>query len=63
MIDYTQEDREKDFQKLKDFLVEVEEARRLLGYALFNLAKGNYSAADTLMLKAYKHLAGKEWDE
>jgi hypothetical protein len=37
-------------------------AVRLLGFALFNLHKGNSRAALTLMRKAYKALTGREWD-
>ena len=37
-------------------------AVRLLGFALFNHAKGNTQATETLMRKAYKALAGMEWD-
>jgi len=39
------------------------EVSRLLGWALFNLHKGNYEAVNTLLRKAYKALNGKEWDE
>lgn len=37
-------------------------ATRLLGFALFNLGKGNTRAAETLMNKAYEALTGKRWD-
>lgn len=39
------------------------EATRLLGFAMFNLNKGNTEAALTLMNKAYKALTGKAWGE
>ena len=38
-------------------------AERLLGFALFNLNKRRYSATETLIRKAYKALAGRDWDE
>lgn len=38
------------------------EATRLLGFALFNLSKGNTSAVETLLRKAYVALTDKEWD-
>lgn len=41
---------------------EDRKAVRLLGFALFNLNKGNTDAAETLMRKAYKALTGEEWD-
>ena len=42
---------------------DVDGAVRLLGFALFNHAKGNSEATETLMRKAYKALTGREWDE
>lgn len=38
------------------------EARERIGWALFNLTKGNTRAANVLLRKAYKSLAGREWD-
>lgn len=38
------------------------EISRLLGFALFNLHKGNLSAVETLVRKAYKANSGVEWD-
>lgn len=46
----------------ESFAAPNSEAVRLLGFALFNLAKGNNAAAETLMRKAYKALTGTEWD-
>lgn len=39
------------------------EISSFLGFALFNLNKGKYDAAEVLIRKAYKALNGKEWDE
>ena len=41
---------------------DIESAARLRGFPLFNHAKGNTEATETLMRKAYKALAGREWD-
>lgn len=41
---------------------DIERAIRLLGFALFNLSKGNTRAAETLMNKAYEALTGRPWD-
>ena len=37
-------------------------AVELIGFALFNLTKGNLAATETLLRKAYIALTGEEWD-
>lgn len=45
-----------------DRKVDVDEAARLTGFALFNHAKGNKSATETLLRKIYFELTGHKWD-
>lgn len=42
---------------------ETRYAERLVGFALFNLAKGKVQAVETLLGKAYESLSGERWDE
>jgi hypothetical protein len=45
-------------------MTEEQQARvaRLIGFALYNLAKGKYDAVDTLLRKAYHEATGHAWD-
>lgn len=52
-----------ELRGMKSLPDKEEEITRLLGFALFNLNKGNLSAVDTLVRKAYKANSGREWDE
>lgn len=50
---------DKELMREHDF----DKAVEMVGYALFNLTKGNSAAAETLLRKAYKYMTGREWDE
>ena len=51
-------DRAKPVEEIPD----LEEVRRLLGFALFNHYKGKHNAVAVLMRTAYRDLTGEEWD-
>ena len=51
-------DRARPVEEIPD----LEEVRRLLGFALFNLTKGKAAGASVILRTAYRDLTGEEWD-